>query len=44
MKEILVIAGVKRSGKSSLTKLIWDDIKTKEKLEDNQFLYLNFEL
>ena len=43
LKEILIITGVRRSGKSSLMKLIWDDFKTKEKLENDQFLYLNFE-
>lgn len=43
LKEILVITGVRRSGKSSLMKLIWNDIKTKENLQDDQFLYLNFE-
>ena len=42
LKEILIITGVRRSGKSSLMKLIWDDFKTKEKLENDQFLYLNF--
>lgn len=43
LKEIIVITGIRRSGKSSLMKLIWDEFKTKEKLIDEQFLYVNFE-
>jgi len=43
LKEIVVITGIRRAGKSSLMKLIWDEFKTKEKLINDQFLYVNFE-
>lgn len=43
VKEILVITGLRRTGKSSLMKLIWQEFKRREKLTDEQFLYLNFE-
>lgn len=42
-KEIIVIAGVRRCGKSILMRLVWDKIKTEKNLDDNQFLYINFE-
>jgi len=41
--EALVITGVRRCGKSSLMRLIWDEYKKREKLIDEQFLYINFE-
>ncbi len=40
---IIAITGLRRVGKSSLMRLIWDEVKGKEKLSDEQFLYLNFE-
>ncbi|MBU3925228.1 ATP-binding protein [Patescibacteria group bacterium] len=42
-KEILIITGIRRAGKSSLMKLIWDDFKSKQLLNDDQLLYFNFE-
>jgi len=42
-KEILVISGVRRSGKSSLMKLICNDIIKENKISKNNILYLNFE-
>lgn len=41
--EIIIITGVRRCGKSYLLRLIWQKVKNKEKTDDNQFLYLNFE-
>jgi len=41
--EILVITGVRRCGKSSLMRLLWDEYAHHEKLTKEQFLYLNFE-
>ena len=41
--EVLVITGVRRCGKSSLMRLIWNEYKQREKLTDEQFLYINFE-
>jgi len=43
IKEIFLITGIRRCGKSSLLRLIWDDYKSRETLDDNQFLYINFE-
>lgn len=42
-KEILIITGIRRVGKSSLMKLVWDEFKSKQSLSDNQLLYFNFE-
>lgn len=42
-KEIILITGVRRSGKSSLLKLIFDDLTSKIKIPVNNILYLNFE-
>ena len=42
-KEVVVITGVRRRGKSYLLRLLWQKIKAKQGLDDNQFLYLNFE-
>lgn len=42
-KEVVVITGVRRCGKSYLLRLLWQKIKTKQGLDNNQFLYLNFE-
>lgn len=42
-KEILIITGIRRAGKSSLMKLIWDEFKSKQSLADDQLLYFNFE-
>ncbi|MBU4337977.1 ATP-binding protein, partial [Patescibacteria group bacterium] len=42
-KEILIITGIRRAGKSSLMKLVWDEFKIKQSLTDDQFLYFNFE-
>jgi len=43
LKEIIFITGLRRCGKSSLLKLIWDDFKKRNSLSNEQFLYLNFE-
>ncbi len=43
-KEILIVTGVRRAGKSSLMKLIWDEFKSKQLLlSDDELLYFNFE-
>lgn len=42
-KEILIITGIRRVGKSSLMKLVWDEFKSKQSLTDDQLLYFNFE-
>lgn len=43
LKEIFLITGIRRCGKSSLLRLIWDDYKSREELTDDRFLYVNFE-
>ncbi|HHF51081.1 MAG TPA: ATP-binding protein [Candidatus Aminicenantes bacterium] len=42
-REILIITGVRRSGKSSLMKLVCDDLLSREDVLENNILYLNFE-
>jgi predicted AAA+ superfamily ATPase len=42
-REILIITGVRRSGKSSLMKLLCDDLLNREDVLENDILYLNFE-
>jgi predicted AAA+ superfamily ATPase len=42
-REILMITGVRRSGKSSLMKLVCDDLLSREDVLENNILYLNFE-
>lgn len=42
-KEIIVISGVRRAGKSSLMKLITGDLINQDKVPGNNILYLNFE-
>ncbi|MFH1712944.1 MAG: ATP-binding protein [Candidatus Jacksonbacteria bacterium] len=42
-KEIIIISGVRRCGKSYLMRLIWQDIKKRLKTNDKQFFYFNFE-
>jgi len=42
-REILIITGVRRSGKSSLMRLICDDLLHNEDVLENNILYLNFE-
>ncbi len=42
-REILIITGVRRSGKSSLMKLLCDDLLSREDVLENNILYLNFE-
>lgn len=43
LKEIFLITGIRRCGKSSLLRLIWDDYRSRENLTDDRFLYVNFE-
>ena len=42
-REILIITGVRRSGKSSLMRLICEDLIDDEDVLENNILYLNFE-
>jgi len=42
-REIIVISGVRRSGKSSLLKLISNDIRKTQQVPDKNTLYLNFD-
>ena len=42
-REILIITGVRRSGKSSLMKLVCDDLLNSKDVLENNILYLNFE-
>lgn len=43
LKEIIVITGVRRSGKSFLFRLIWKKIKEKQSVAPDNFLYVNFD-
>ena len=43
LKEIFLITGIRRCGKSSFLRLVWDDYKSRENLTDDRFLYVNFE-
>jgi len=42
-KEVILITGVRRSGKSSLMKLISEDLINTFKVSSSNILYLNFE-
>jgi len=42
-KEVVIITGPRRGGKSSLMKLICDDLTKKDKVSPSNILYLNFE-
>ncbi len=42
-KEVVIISGVRRAGKSSLMKLICDDLIKKNNIPINNILYLNFD-
>lgn len=42
-KEVVIITGPRRGGKSSLMKLICDDLIKKDKVPPSNILYLNFE-
>lgn len=42
-REVLIITGVRRSGKSSLMKLLCDDLLSRENVLENDILYLDFE-
>ena len=42
-REILIITGIRRSGKSSLMKLLCDDLIKSGNVSENNILYLNFE-
>lgn len=42
-REILIITGVRRSGKSSLMRLLCDDLLKNSDIQENNILYLNFE-
>jgi predicted AAA+ superfamily ATPase len=42
-KEVMVITGLRRTGKSTLLRLILENLLQKKKIEKKQFLYLNFE-
>ena len=42
-KEVVMITGTRRGGKSSLMKLICDDLIKKYKVHPSNILYLNFE-
>lgn len=42
-KEIIIITGARRCGKSYLMKLIWQKIKKEQKINDKQYLCFNFE-
>ena len=42
-REILIITGIRRSGKSSLMKLLCDDLIKNQNVSENNILYLNFE-
>lgn len=42
-REIVILTGVRRSGKSSLLRLICEDLVNKRGVAENNILYLNFE-
>ncbi|MEK7064845.1 MAG: ATP-binding protein [Patescibacteria group bacterium] len=43
LKEIIVITGVRRSGKSFLFRLIWKKIQAQRHVASSNFLYVNFD-
>ena len=43
LREAVIVTGVRRCGKSYLMKLIWQEIKKKKSVSDDNFLYFNFE-
>ena len=40
---IKVLTGIRRSGKSVMLKLLMEELK-KRKINENQFIYINFEM
>lgn len=42
-REVVIITGVRRSGKSYLMRLIWNKINQKQNVPEDNFLYFNFE-
>lgn len=43
LREIVIITGIRRSGKSYLMRLIWKKIAKESKMPETNFLYFNFE-
>lgn len=42
-REMIILTGVRRSGKSSLMRLICDDLLKRDKVPENSILYVNFD-
>ena len=42
-REMIILTGVRRSGKSSLMRLICDDLLVRDSVPENSILYVNFE-
>lgn len=43
IREVVIITGVRRAGKSYLMRLIWQKLAQEQKLSEDNFLYFNFE-
>ena len=43
LREVVIITGVRRAGKSYLMRLIWQKLAQEQKLSEDNFLYFNFE-